>query len=135
MQNNSERNNALRDQNEELASKMKHLVEQYETREDHIDKILKHKDLELQLVQAWLGDSLYTTDFMDIVNTVVNTVDNASITCCIHTAMNFDGLPTCWQCIVNALIYCQHVAKHCELVAMNYLTLWQCVDKKLSKGC
>merc|ERR1739838_675220 len=34
--------------------KMKHLVEQYETREDHIDKILKHKDLELQLVQAKL---------------------------------------------------------------------------------
>jgi len=54
MQNNSERNNALRDQNEELASKMKHLVEQYEQREEHIDKILKHKDLELQLVQAKL---------------------------------------------------------------------------------
>jgi len=54
MQNNSERNNALRDQNEELASKMKHLVDQYEQREDHIDKILKHKDLELQLVQAKL---------------------------------------------------------------------------------
>jgi len=54
MQNNSERNNALRDQNEELASKMKHLVEQYEQREDHIEKILKHKDLEQQLVQAKL---------------------------------------------------------------------------------
>lgn len=54
MSNNSERNNALRDQNEELASKMKHLVGQYEQREEHIDKILKHKDLEGQLIQAKL---------------------------------------------------------------------------------
>jgi len=51
---NSERNNALRDQNEELASKMKHLVDQYEKREEQIEKILKHKDLECQLAQAKL---------------------------------------------------------------------------------
>ena len=33
---------------------MKHLVGQYEQREEHIDKILKHKDLEGQLIQAKL---------------------------------------------------------------------------------
>jgi SMC interacting uncharacterized protein involved in chromosome segregation len=54
MQDNSERNGALKDHNAELAGKLKHLVEQYEKKEEHIEKILKHKDLEGQLTQAKL---------------------------------------------------------------------------------
>lgn len=51
---NSEKNNMLIQENVQLTTKLKDLIEQYETREQHIEKILKHKDLELQLANAKL---------------------------------------------------------------------------------
>ncbi|XP_032187833.1 gamma-taxilin-like isoform X5 [Mustela erminea] len=47
-------NAKLRQENTELGEKLKRLVEQYALREEHIDKVFKHKDLQQQLVDARL---------------------------------------------------------------------------------
>ncbi|XP_031549409.1 alpha-taxilin-like [Actinia tenebrosa] len=52
MQENFKRNEQLKIENEELATKLKGLVDQYESREQHVDKIVQHKQLELQLAEA-----------------------------------------------------------------------------------
>ncbi|KAJ8027505.1 Alpha-taxilin [Holothuria leucospilota] len=57
MQDNHTRNLRLKEENLELASKLKKLVEQYERREEHIEKIFKHKELESQLYDAKLQQS------------------------------------------------------------------------------
>ncbi|CAF0707688.1 unnamed protein product [Brachionus calyciflorus] len=49
---NSEKNGSLIQENANLAAKLKNLLEQYELREQHIEKVLKHKDLEIQLADA-----------------------------------------------------------------------------------
>ncbi|XP_062866168.1 alpha-taxilin isoform X2 [Trichomycterus rosablanca] len=54
MEQHNERNGNLRQENVELAEKLKKLIEQYELREEHIDKVFKHKDLQQQLVDAKL---------------------------------------------------------------------------------
>lgn len=54
---NSEKNKMLIQENVQLTTKLKDLIEQYEAREQHIEKILKHKDLELQLANAKLQQS------------------------------------------------------------------------------
>jgi hypothetical protein len=48
------KNTSLREENLELANKLKGLIEQYELREEHIDKILKTKEIEGQLFDAKL---------------------------------------------------------------------------------
>ncbi|XP_045852669.1 gamma-taxilin-like isoform X4 [Meles meles] len=47
-------NAKLRQENTELGEKVKRLVEQYALREEHIDKVFKHKELQQQLVDARL---------------------------------------------------------------------------------
>ncbi|RXM32696.1 Gamma-taxilin [Acipenser ruthenus] len=47
-------NTKLRQENIELAEKLKKLIEQYDLREEHIDKVFKHKELQQQLVDAKL---------------------------------------------------------------------------------
>ncbi|XP_069751146.1 alpha-taxilin-like [Narcine bancroftii] len=54
MEQHNERNSKLRQENMELAEKLKKLIEQYELREEHIDKVFKHKDLQQQLIDAKL---------------------------------------------------------------------------------
>ncbi|XP_075051300.1 alpha-taxilin [Mixophyes fleayi] len=54
MEQHNERNTKLRQENMELADRLKKLIEQYELREEHIDKVFKHKDLQQQLVDAKL---------------------------------------------------------------------------------
>ncbi|PIO32872.1 hypothetical protein AB205_0015520 [Aquarana catesbeiana] len=54
MEQHNERNTKLRQENVELADRLKKLIEQYELREEHIDKVFKHKDLQQQLVDAKL---------------------------------------------------------------------------------
>ncbi|XP_034340771.1 gamma-taxilin isoform X1 [Arvicanthis niloticus] len=47
-------NAKLRQENIELGEKLKKLIEQYALREEHIDKVFKHKELQQQLVDAKL---------------------------------------------------------------------------------
>uniref|UniRef100_A0A674NTC5 Taxilin alpha n=1 Tax=Takifugu rubripes TaxID=31033 RepID=A0A674NTC5_TAKRU len=54
MEQHNERNASLRQENGELAEKLKKLYEQYKLREEHIDKVVKQKDLQQQLVDAKL---------------------------------------------------------------------------------
>lgn len=54
MEQHNERNASLRQENSELGEKLKKLYEQYKLREEHIDKVVKHKDLQQQLVDAKL---------------------------------------------------------------------------------
>ncbi|XP_041665530.1 alpha-taxilin isoform X2 [Cheilinus undulatus] len=54
MEQHNERNASLRQENSELAEKLKKLYDQYKLREEHIDKVVKHKDLQQQLVDAKL---------------------------------------------------------------------------------
>uniref|UniRef100_A0A672IL11 Taxilin alpha n=1 Tax=Salarias fasciatus TaxID=181472 RepID=A0A672IL11_SALFA len=54
MEQHNERNASLRQENTELGEKLKKLYEQYKLREEHIDKVVKHKDLQQQLVDAKL---------------------------------------------------------------------------------
>lgn len=54
MEQHNERNAKLRQENVELADRLKKLIEQYELREERIDKVFKHKDLQQQLVDAKL---------------------------------------------------------------------------------
>lgn len=49
---NTERNASVLHENEQLAVKFKTLSEQFELREQHYEKIMKHKDLENQLMNA-----------------------------------------------------------------------------------
>ncbi|XP_060773809.1 gamma-taxilin-like [Neoarius graeffei] len=52
MEQHNNHNTKLRQENMELAVKLKKLIEQYELREEHIDKVFKHKELQQQLVDA-----------------------------------------------------------------------------------
>lgn len=54
MEQHSSHNSKLRQENMELAEKLKKLIEQYELREEHIDKVFKHKELQQQLMDAKL---------------------------------------------------------------------------------
>ncbi|XP_035007989.2 gamma-taxilin [Hippoglossus stenolepis] len=54
MEQHSSHNTKLRQENMELAEKLKKLIEQYELREEHIDKVFKHKELQQQLMDAKL---------------------------------------------------------------------------------
>lgn len=58
MQEHHQRNQALRQDNLELVAKLKQLTEQYETREEHYEKLLKHKLLELQLSEAKMAQQM-----------------------------------------------------------------------------
>ncbi|RXN01633.1 Beta-taxilin [Acipenser ruthenus] len=50
----SDRNNKLCQENSDLAEKLKGILDQYEQREEHLNKIFKHRDLQQQLVDAKL---------------------------------------------------------------------------------
>ncbi|XP_041108462.1 beta-taxilin isoform X2 [Polyodon spathula] len=50
----SDRNNKLCQENSDLANKLKGILDQYEQREEHLNKIFKHRDLQQQLVDAKL---------------------------------------------------------------------------------
>jgi len=52
MQENYKANQQLKTENNDLAARLKGLVEQYEAREEHVEKVFKHKQLELQLAEA-----------------------------------------------------------------------------------
>merc|ERR1711915_48951 len=52
MKENSEKNTKLRDENRDMAGRLQDLVKQYESRETHVEKVLKAKDLQCQLVEA-----------------------------------------------------------------------------------
>ncbi|KAM8977357.1 alpha-taxilin [Pelodytes ibericus] len=54
MEQHNERNAKLREENVDLADRLKKLIEQYEIREERIEKVFKHKDLQQQLVDAKL---------------------------------------------------------------------------------
>ncbi len=49
---NTEKNNGLIQENLQLTTKLKGLLEQYEAREQQVEKLIKHKDLENQLANA-----------------------------------------------------------------------------------
>ncbi|KAK3098845.1 hypothetical protein FSP39_023637 [Pinctada imbricata] len=49
-----ERNIKLREENQELASKLKKFIEQYEVREKQVEKIMQHRELEQKLADAKL---------------------------------------------------------------------------------
>ncbi|XP_026146498.1 beta-taxilin isoform X2 [Carassius auratus] len=53
----SNRNNKLCQENSELASKLKTIIEQYERREESLEKIFKHRDLQQKLSDAKLEES------------------------------------------------------------------------------
>uniref|UniRef100_A0A8C1DBN2 Taxilin beta n=1 Tax=Cyprinus carpio carpio TaxID=630221 RepID=A0A8C1DBN2_CYPCA len=53
----SNRNNKLCQENSELASKLKTIVEQYERREESLEKIFKHRDLQQKLSDAKLEEA------------------------------------------------------------------------------
>ncbi|XP_066867005.1 beta-taxilin isoform X2 [Kogia breviceps] len=50
----SERNRKLCQENTELAEKLESIIDQYELREEHLDKIFKHRELQQKLVDAKL---------------------------------------------------------------------------------
>ncbi|XP_039708015.1 gamma-taxilin-like isoform X2 [Pteropus medius] len=54
-------NAKLQQENMELGEKLKKLIEQYSLREEHVDKVFKHKELRQQLVDAKLQQ---TTQFI-----------------------------------------------------------------------
>ncbi|CAL8397648.1 unnamed protein product [Gadus morhua 'NCC'] len=54
MEQHNERNASLRQENTVLADKLNKLYQQYKLREEHIDKVVKHKELQQQLVDAKL---------------------------------------------------------------------------------
>ncbi|XP_046847667.1 alpha-taxilin-like isoform X2 [Xenia sp. Carnegie-2017] len=55
MQDNHSKNQQLKTDNAELASKLKGLVDQYEMREQYVEKVIKHKQVENQLLEAKLA--------------------------------------------------------------------------------
>ncbi|KAG9492675.1 hypothetical protein GDO78_000916 [Eleutherodactylus coqui] len=56
-------NAKLRQENVELGDKLKKLIEQYALREEHIDKVFKHKEVQQQLIDAKLHQ---TTQLMKV---------------------------------------------------------------------
>ncbi|GAB1597583.1 girdin-like [Argonauta hians] len=54
MVDNHDRNMKLREENTELATKLKNFLEQYEQREKYFEKVAKHRELEQQLVDTKL---------------------------------------------------------------------------------
>ncbi|KAL4233589.1 hypothetical protein ACF0H5_008270 [Mactra antiquata] len=54
MQDNHERNKQLREENFELANKLKKFIEQYEAREKQVEMVIKHRELEQKLADAKL---------------------------------------------------------------------------------
>ncbi|XP_035664458.1 alpha-taxilin-like isoform X9 [Branchiostoma floridae] len=52
MDDNRDRSLKMKEENMELCGKLKSLVEQYEKREEHVEKLIKQKDLERQLAEA-----------------------------------------------------------------------------------
>ncbi|XP_041352272.1 alpha-taxilin-like [Gigantopelta aegis] len=57
MTDNHERNTKLREENADLATKLKNFIEQYELREQQVEKIMKHRELEKQLADAKLAQA------------------------------------------------------------------------------
>jgi len=55
LQQNNEKNNKLRDENSEMATKLQMLCDQYTLREQHLDKLGKQYDMERQLNEARLA--------------------------------------------------------------------------------
>lgn len=55
MQDSNQKSTKLREENIDLAQKLKSLIEQYELREQHVDKVIHQKDLETQLADAKLA--------------------------------------------------------------------------------
>ncbi|XDV41500.1 hypothetical protein PO909_010365, partial [Leuciscus waleckii] len=53
----SNRNNKLCQENSELASKLKTIIEQYERREETLEKIFKHRDLQQKVSEAKLEEA------------------------------------------------------------------------------
>ncbi|XP_072369820.1 beta-taxilin isoform X2 [Scyliorhinus torazame] len=53
----SQRNFKLCEENTELGSKLKSIIEQYDSREEHFEKIFKHRDLQQQLMDAKLAQA------------------------------------------------------------------------------
>lgn len=53
----SKRNDKLQEDNKELSGKLHTLLEQYEKREEHIQKLLQQKELEGQLLEAKLSQA------------------------------------------------------------------------------
>nr|KAG5708926.1 hypothetical protein BaRGS_009335 [Batillaria attramentaria] len=54
MTDNHEKNVKLREENADLAGKLKKFIEQYEVREQQLEKLMKHRELEQQLADAKL---------------------------------------------------------------------------------
>ncbi|KAJ8314882.1 hypothetical protein KUTeg_007032 [Tegillarca granosa] len=54
MQDHHDRNMKLREENQELAGKLKQFIEQYETREKQVEKVMQHRELEQKLADAKL---------------------------------------------------------------------------------
>ena len=54
MTDNHEKNVKLREENQDLAGKLKKFLEQYELREQQLEKLVKHRELEQQLYEAKL---------------------------------------------------------------------------------
>lgn len=54
MQENHERNKQLREENYDLANKLKKFIEQYEVREKQVEKVIQHRELEQKLADAKL---------------------------------------------------------------------------------
>ncbi|XP_033740024.1 alpha-taxilin-like isoform X6 [Pecten maximus] len=52
-----ERNQKLREENQELAGKLKKFIEQYELREKQVEKVMQHRELEQKLADAKLAQS------------------------------------------------------------------------------
>ncbi|XP_072121878.1 uncharacterized protein [Mobula birostris] len=50
----TQRNVKLHEENTELSSKLKDIIEQYDLREEHFEKVFKHRDLQQQLADAKL---------------------------------------------------------------------------------
>ncbi|KAF4522435.1 hypothetical protein B566_EDAN012335 [Ephemera danica] len=63
MQQNTEKNNKLRDENRELAEKFKTLCEQYELREQQVEKLLKQNQLETKLSETKLAKAKECTAY------------------------------------------------------------------------
>uniref|UniRef100_A0A674AYP9 Taxilin gamma n=1 Tax=Salmo trutta TaxID=8032 RepID=A0A674AYP9_SALTR len=65
MEQHNTHNSKLRQENMELAQKLKKLIKQYELREEHIDKVFKHKEKQQQLLMRELeGKQQRERDFL-----------------------------------------------------------------------
>ncbi|KAK8407597.1 hypothetical protein O3P69_002271 [Scylla paramamosain] len=52
MKENSDKNSKLRDENQDMATRLQDLIKQYESRESHVQKMVKQKELQCQLSEA-----------------------------------------------------------------------------------